>query len=174
MTIDQIRQRARRSKKRERRDQTVRIGAAMLWILSAVASLMLGFPHPLRGWINGIQLLAIVVWFAFSGPQALERPVVMGLQLASNLGATSCLDFYRRELLERRERLRRNFKSVPILAVFAVAFTVFGANYRDLAAFFGSLLIVVLLVLYARLRREYPKIQAELEELDAFSRSQAS
>jgi hypothetical protein len=171
ISADEMRQRAVRSRMRENRERVIRIGAVSVWILTTVLELLFLAPvDPLRGWLNGVKLLSIVVWFAFSGPQALERPLIIGLDLGSRLGATSCMDFYRKQLLERRDRLRRQYKGVPILGVFAVAFTVFGARYRELAMIFGALLIVVLAVLYLRLRREYPRVQTELEELDAFAR----
>lgn len=67
--------------------------------------------------------------------------------------------------------MRRNFKGIPVIGVFAVAYTVCGAGYRDLALLFGSMLVVVLLPSYIRLRREYPRVQAELADVEAFARN---
>lgn len=172
ISADEMRQRAVRSRTKERRERAIRIGAVCVWGLTTVLELLLWPGGAMRGWLNGIKLISIVTWFAMSGPQALEGPFIIGLDLGRRLGATSCLDFYRKQLLERRDRLRRQFKSVPILGVFAVAFTVFGARYRELAVVFGALLIAVSVVFFLRLRREYPRIQTELEELDAFVRNQ--
>jgi hypothetical protein len=169
---EEMRKRAARSRMKERRERAIRIGAICVWILTTVLELLLWPGASLRGWLNGTKLVSIVLWFAFSGPQALERPLIIGLDLGGRLGATSCLDFYRKQLLERRDRLRRQFKGIPLLGVFAVAFTVFGARYREIALVFGALLIAVSVVLFLRLRQEYPRLQTELEELDAFAKNQ--
>jgi hypothetical protein len=139
-----------------------------------VIDLVFFFQSPLSPWFKAVQIVIWVIVGRYMGRSVIADP---GRILTLNLGArsTPCLSFYRQQLQAHRNSLRQG-RGITfgagicglILSVLTSAYPHFGKHPEALLPL-GLVLMIGGFLWYALLRREYPRIQAELDELEAFS-----
>jgi hypothetical protein len=164
--IDEVRRRAARSRTTARRARLTAIVAAAVNFIAVAAVLVAPSGHPARPWLEALQLVSLVVWFIYFTPeQAAEWNRMLTLDLDSR---RPCLDFYRRELVIRRDRYRWNLKVVPLVGILLVPFVY--RRYLAQAAILLGLAAAFFIIAYVRKKRDVPRIQSEIADLDAFER----
>jgi hypothetical protein len=165
--VEEVRRRAARSRAKARRARLTAIVAVAVNFIAVAAVLVAPSGHPARPWLEALQLASLVLWFFYFTPQqAAEWNRLLTLDLDSK--RSPCLDFYRRELVIRRDRYRWNLKAVPLVVILLVPFVL--RRYLVQAAIMSGLLLVFLTIAYVRKKRDVPRIQAEIADLDAFER----
>jgi hypothetical protein len=164
--IEEVRRRAARSKAKARRARLTAIVAVTVNFIAVAAVLVAPSGHPARPWLEALQLVSLVVWFIYFTPeQAAEWNRMLTLDLDSR---RPCLDFYRRELVIRRDRYRWNLKVVPLVGILLVPFVY--RRYLAQAAILLGLAAAFFIIAYVRKKRDVPRIQSEIADLDAFER----
>ena len=165
--VEEVRRRAARSRAKARRARLTAVVAAAVNLVAVAAVLIAPSGHPLRPWLEALQLVSIIAWFIYFTPeQAAEWNRLLTLDLDSK--RRPCLDFYRRELVIRRDRYRWNLKVVPLVGILLVPFVY--RRYLAQAAILLGLATAFFIIAYVRKNRDVPRIEAEIADLDAFER----
>jgi hypothetical protein len=165
--VEEVRRRAARSRAKARRARLTAIVAVAVNLIAVAAVLVAPSGHPARPWLEALQLTSLIVWFIYFTPeQAAEWNRMLTLGLDSK--RSPCLDFYRRELVIRRDRYRWNLKVVPLVGILLVPLLL--RRYLAQAAILFVVSAVFFIIAYVRMKREVPRIQSEIAELDAFER----
>jgi hypothetical protein len=174
ISLEEVRKRVRRSKARTRRMGIIGMTAVIGNLLLMVTDLVFFYQSPLSPWFKVGQIALWLVAGRYLGRSVIADP---GRILTLNLGgpSTPCLSFYRQQLQAHRDSLRQG-RGITfgagicglILSVLASAYPHFGRHPEALLPL-GLVLMIGGFLWYALLRREYPRIQAELDELESFS-----
>jgi hypothetical protein len=171
VTVEQLRDRAQTLDRKMRRGTFIGGMSFVLHLLCHVLQQVVDRPE-FTGWIGVVEVgtLAIVLlYWPFQYASLANRP----LSVVPHAGAAPGLEFYRRQLELRRDWFPEYYPSgfTPILIGFI--FVIHTLRYPAYMIPIGVLWTVVGVFLYVRKRRERPVILRELEELNAFRRSQS-
>ena len=130
-------------------------------------------------WRNSGQYIARLL--VNGGEAARYRAVLetMGNRVAppdERSGSTPCLEFYRRELLSTCDEVRSASGQGVFCVVMGMAFASLGTRLPSSpvpSAIAGLVVVAFGVFQYMRVKRELPRIQEELTDLDAFNESTA-
>jgi hypothetical protein len=168
--VEEIRRRVKRSEARQRHRQMIGAAAIVVNLGAAFVAFALPELHPLHSWLVAVQMIALTVWFTYLRPQRryrnLRRDALLGLNLSS--ASNPCLDFYKEELESRREGFRNKLKMIPWMSIFLLPLIARG--YQPQVLILLGLLLTFFVTTYVAMKRELPRLQAELDELAAFRR----
>ena len=173
ITAGVIQKRALHSKARARRRDNVRKGAAVLALLGWIGMILVG-DSPYDVWFKVIGVVAYVVLLTQMPGMAAEYASSRFL-VTVDLTSTplTCVDFYRKQLEVRRDSLPHGSTALLYVVLLGVALNFLGPN-RSIAVPMGLALMVFGTAWYWHMRREIPRIQMEIDELEAFTRNQNS
>lgn len=179
ISLEEVRKRVRRSKARTKRMGIIGMTAIIGNLLLMVTDLVFFYQSPLSPWFKVGQMILWLIVGRYLGRSVITDP---GRILTLNLGgrSTPCLSFYRQQLQAHRDSLRQGRGIMfgagicgLILSVLASAYPHFGRHPEALLPL-GLVLTIGGFLWYGLLRRESPRIQAELDELEAFSGAPSS
>jgi hypothetical protein len=172
ISVEELRARAHRLQAGLKRRHRVQVSTLFLLLLIACLNLLF-WGNPITAWFRAAQFVLYVIVFIYMAvPWAKKAPATEGRILTLNMlaVATPCVEFYRNELETRRETLRHSRRLAPVLMVIGASFALFGtqSSRNQLpVAVGGSAAMIVALVWYLKARREFPRVQAELADLEA-------
>ena len=172
MTARVIRKRALHSKARARRQDNVRKGAAILGLLCWSIGMILVDDSPYDAWFKVIAVVAYAVLLIQMPGMAAEhasRKLLITLDLTST--PVPCVDYYRKQLEVRRDSVPHGSAALLYVVLLGVAALKFLGPNRSIAVPIGLALVVIGAAWYWHMRREIPRIQMEIDELEAFTRS---
>jgi hypothetical protein len=168
MSVEEIRRRAQRLQRKNRREVLLFCAFALLFVLffgRSLASTHETLPR--------IGLALLIAWALYFPYQAHKR--IWPRSSAAEAASTTCLEFYRRELQRRRDYTLHVWQwflgplsfSLGVFLLPAVI-TAFNSPTRWLNLLpFGLLLALWAAVFFPRRRRELRKLQQEIDGLDA-------
>ena len=173
ISLEEVRNRLQRLKERTKRTSIIAITAAVGNLLLIVVDDVFFFEKPLGVWFKAAQIVSWIIWCRYLGRTVIPAP---GRILSLNLGArsTPCLNFYRQQLQAHRNSLLQGRGVTFGAGIVGVCLIALASVYRigrhpEVFMPLGLVLTVGGFLWYLLLRREHPKIQTELEELEAFS-----
>jgi hypothetical protein len=171
--VEELRTRVDRLKARLSFDRTIGATAIILTLVMSAGSLLF-FEEPVAAWFRAATYVLWVIYLIFTPATFRRRPPAPEsrvLSLKTLAGSTPCIEFYRRELEDRLDHFRHGRVFVPILLVSGLMFALFawklipGAAKALPAAVAGGIVMVLSIAWYVRIRRETPRIQAEIDDL---------
>ena len=172
ISLEEVRKRVQRLKAKTARMRTLAMAAAVGNMLLIVVDDVFFFENPLGIWFRAAQIVIWIIWLRYLARSVIPAPSrVLPLNLRSN--STPCLNFYRQQLQTHRNSLRQGRGvtcGAGVVGVFLIALSSVYRIGRHSEVFMplGIVLSVGGFAWYLLLRREYPRIQAELEELETF------
>jgi hypothetical protein len=136
--------------------------------LSLVVRMSSAERHVLHvGWVGIVRFGLLIVWIL--GLRYYEADRLTSLNL--NAGSTGGFEFYRRGLLVQIDYFRNTIRWLPGLLIVVLFFAATLATDRSLAVPLGILFVIFGGYWYMQWKRDLPQLQAEIEALEAFRKS---
>ena len=163
-SLEELMDRANQLRERQRRDGLIFVIAFVLHLVVSLGEDFLGIEGNLW-WVGVIRFALLLLWITYIPFPigSLDNPSLTVLRIA---GTTPVVDFYRSQLLRRRDYFRddnrRVFQWIGILG----GSTLYSILYPRLFVVFAIPLAVGATLIYRRRQRELPEIQRELDELE--------
>jgi hypothetical protein len=168
MSVDIIKRRADESRKRSQRQRLICIIAAVVNATSALAGLIFN-NHPIEFWLRIVQIASFtIILMQLPGLYSRSRFLSLGLTVKSE----PCTEFYRRELLAQRDFVHRIRRAMVLAGLQGLVLVAFGLKMPVLVPV-GALLTLAAGLWYARTARQSAQIQAEMDDLRAFTQSRS-
>jgi hypothetical protein len=170
--VDEIRRRIERWKARARLQRIVGRWTAVVNLL-VICAVGLFYENPFTVWL---RVASLVLWFVWgmqltgAGSWMLAFPPKLFLTLELDATPQPCLEFYRiyvKELERRHNSIRIGLRATPVWGLLGPVFVLVASRVKNPSAaiFLGATLMVFAIVWYIHLKREYPRIQREIDEL---------
>jgi hypothetical protein len=147
-----------------RRGHLIFVTAITLHLAVSLLPNLTGLPTSLW-WVGVIRFALLIIWVSFI-PFKQETDNHLSLGFLSAAADTPVFDFYRRQLVRRRDYFQDNSRRTIQIVVFGLSFVLYSAVYPRLFILFGLPLLFFALLVYKRRKFELPKIQQELQLLD--------
>jgi tellurite resistance protein TehA-like permease len=116
-------------------------------------------------WFGVIQFALLITWVTFI-PFRNGMNNQFSLRFLISAADTPVFDFYRRQLIRRRDYFQDDARRTVQIIVLGFNFILYSVVYPKLFIVFGLPLLFFALLLYKRRKFELPKIQQELQLLD--------
>lgn len=176
LSASEIRKRVEHLKSKSRRERLIRISAATAGLLTWIGMLLLG-DNPFRVWFyvaGMVSYMVLLTQLPGMAASYLFSKRLVTLELTSR--SKPCLDFYQKEMELRRASLRDSRTSMAIAGLVGLFLLLFGSRdlSRDplIAICLGLSMMIAAILWYYRMKRDSPRIQREIEELESFRRNQ--
>jgi hypothetical protein len=162
--LEDVLKRAHQFKAKDRRAAFIFGAAFILHIAISLTEDFAGVEGRLW-WVGVIRFALLTVWVYYLPFRTFgtNNSSPISLRVAA---MTPVLDFYRRELVRRRDYFRDDYRGVLQLVLLGAAFIIYSVFYPRLFLVFSIPLAVWTVLLYKRRKDELPQIQREIETLD--------
>ena len=169
ISVEALRQRASRLNKRL---TWLRRASVLTWIgigIGALANLLFS-QKQMTPWFDAAQIVFYVLIIICS-PWIFQKQLRNTETKVSNLNtlaaSTPCFEFYRRQLEGRQADLKNGRRVAPFMIFAGVMLTLSGPQGPLPKILAGTIVAILSAAWYVRMRREEPRIQAELASLEA-------
>jgi hypothetical protein len=170
MPVEVMKRRAEESKKRSQRQRTICKVCAVINVAAAIAGLMFN-NHPIEFWLRIVQLTTLAIMLMqLPGLYSQSRFSQNFLSLGLTVKSEPCMEFYRRELMAQRDFMQGICRAMIFAGLQGLVLVAFGIQ-RPVLIPVGAVLTLAAVIWYMRTARQSSQIQAEIDDLRAFTQS---